>query len=92
MAMAFCVQIVRALEGDISLEDLNDNEGVRPGQSMAFGTAAAAAAATSYKAKAPGPYTHGVERIRQAPTVYSGAVGRPSTIVNDGDESREPHQ
>lgn len=84
-------QIVRALEGDISLEDLND-EGVRPGQSMAFGTAAAAAAATSYKAKAPGPYTHGVERIRQAPTVYSGAVGRPSTIGNDGDESREPHQ
>ncbi|ONM03605.1 GDSL-like lipase/acylhydrolase [Zea mays] len=65
-------QIVRALEGDISLEDLNDNEGVRPGQSMAFGTAAAAA--TSYKAKAPGPYTHGVERIRQAPTVYSGAI------------------
>jgi hypothetical protein len=36
MAMAFWVQIVRALEGDISLEDLNDNEGVRPGQSMAF--------------------------------------------------------
>lgn len=90
MAMAFWVQIVRALEGDISLEDLNDNEGVRPGQSMAFGTAAVAA--TSYKAKAPGPYTHGVERIRQAPTVYSVAVGRPSTIVNDGDESREPHQ
>lgn len=90
MAMAFWVQIVRALEGDISLEDLNDNEGVRPGQSMAFGTADAAA--TSYKAKAPGPYTHGVERIRQAPTVYSGAVGRPSTIGNDGDESREPHQ
>ncbi|XP_040377563.1 proline-rich receptor-like protein kinase PERK4 [Oryza brachyantha] len=30
-------QIVRALEGDVSLEDLN--EGMRPGQSMVFGTA-----------------------------------------------------
>ncbi|CAD6206888.1 unnamed protein product [Miscanthus lutarioriparius] len=77
-------QIVRALEGDISLEDLN--EGVRPGQSMAFGTPAAA----SYKAKAPGPYTSDMERIRQAPMaspVYSGAVvefGRPSTIASEG--------
>ncbi|XP_066366449.1 proline-rich receptor-like protein kinase PERK4 [Miscanthus floridulus] len=77
-------QIVRALEGDISLEDLN--EGVRPGQSMAFGTPAAA----SYKAKAPGSYTSDMERIRQAPMaspVYSGAVvefGRPSTIASEG--------
>jgi hypothetical protein len=30
----FLVQIVRALEGDMSLEDLN--EGVRPGQSALF--------------------------------------------------------
>ncbi|KAG2534837.1 hypothetical protein PVAP13_9NG087946 [Panicum virgatum] len=46
-------QIVRALEGDMSLEDLN--EGARPGQSMTLGTAASE---PSYKAhRAPGRYT-----------------------------------
>jgi interleukin-1 receptor-associated kinase 1 len=68
---------------------------------MAFGTAVAA----SYKAKAPGPYTSDMERIRQAPTaspVYSGAAiefGRPSTIANEGSfchdlspEKGQPHR
>jgi hypothetical protein len=65
------VQIVRALEGDMSLEDLN--EGVRPGQSMAFGTAAA-----GYKPRAPSPYTSDMERIRKMPMAiseYSGSIG-----------------
>ncbi|TVU44764.1 hypothetical protein EJB05_04233 [Eragrostis curvula] len=69
-------QIVRALEGDMSLEDLN--EGVRPGQSMTFGTAASGA---GYKARAPGPYTSDMERIRQVPMAiseYSGTVGELS--------------
>uniref|UniRef100_A0A0A9FMR8 non-specific serine/threonine protein kinase n=1 Tax=Arundo donax TaxID=35708 RepID=A0A0A9FMR8_ARUDO len=76
-------QIVRALEGDMSLEDLN--EGVRPGQSMTFGTAAA-----GYKAKVPGRYTSDMERIRQVPMAipkYSGTVGefgRPSPIGSEG--------
>ncbi|KAF8709931.1 hypothetical protein HU200_029650 [Digitaria exilis] len=81
-------QIVRALEGDMLLEDLN--EGVRPGQSMAFNTAAPVAVA-SYKAcKAPGQYTADMERIRQASMAipeYSGAVtgfGRPSPIRSEG--------
>ncbi|KAF8659406.1 hypothetical protein HU200_058618 [Digitaria exilis] len=81
-------QIVRALEGDMLLEDLN--EGIRPGQSMAFNTAAPAAA-TSYKAcKAPGQYTADMERIRQASMAipeYSGVVtgfGRPSPIGSEG--------
>jgi len=73
-------QIVRALEGDMSLEDLN--EGARPGQSMTLGTAASA---PSYKAhRAPGRYTSDMERIRQAPMEIGecsgGAVtgfGRP---------------
>ncbi|KAJ1293377.1 hypothetical protein BS78_01G063300 [Paspalum vaginatum] len=79
-------QIVRALEGDMSLEDLN--EGVRPGQSMAFGTATAAS--VSYKAQAPGTYTSDMERIRQAPMAipeYSGAAtefGRLSPVGSDG--------
>ncbi|CAN6303343.1 unnamed protein product [Urochloa humidicola] len=79
-------QIVRALEGDMSLEDLN--EGVRPGQSMAFGTATPT---SSYKASsAPGQYTSDMERIRRAPMAipeYSGAVtgfGRASPIRSEG--------
>ncbi|RLN41025.1 proline-rich receptor-like protein kinase PERK4 [Panicum miliaceum] len=80
-------QIVRALEGDMSLEDLN--EGVRPGQSMTFGTAASA---SSYKAdRAPGRYTSDMERIRQAtmaiPEYGGGAVtvfGRPSPTGSEG--------
>ncbi|KAK8444031.1 hypothetical protein SEVIR_9G070300v4 [Setaria viridis] len=82
-------QIVRALEGDMSLEDLN--EGVRPGQSMTFGPAAPVAAAASYNAnRAPGQYTSDMERIRQAPMAipeYSGTVtgfGRPSPIESEG--------
>ncbi|WVZ60742.1 hypothetical protein U9M48_010724 [Paspalum notatum var. saurae] len=86
MAMVFWVQIVRALEGDMSLEDLN--EGVRPGQSMAFGTAASASAL--YKAQAPGAYTSDMERIRQAPMAspeYSDAAtefGRLSPVGSEG--------
>ncbi|PAN44748.1 hypothetical protein PAHAL_9G067200 [Panicum hallii] len=79
-------QIVRALEGDMSLEDLN--EGVRPGQSMTFGTASA----SLYKAnRAPGRYTSDMERIRQAtvaiPEYSGGAVtgfGRPSPVGSEG--------
>ncbi|XP_062212581.1 proline-rich receptor-like protein kinase PERK4 [Phragmites australis] len=93
-------QIVRALEGDMSLEDLN--EGVRPGQSMTFGTSAAGA---GYKATAPGDYTSDMERIRQVPMATpecSGAVaefGRPSPIGSEGSFSddmspvkRQPHR
>ncbi|CAL4919345.1 unnamed protein product [Urochloa decumbens] len=80
-------QIVRALEGDMSLEDLS--EGARPGQSMEFGTAAPA---SPYKASnTPGQYTSDMERIRRAPMAipeYSGAVtgfgGRPSPIRSEG--------
>lgn len=58
MAMVFLAQIVRALEGDMSLEALN--EGVRPGQSMMFGTSGA-----GYKNEAPGSYTSNMNRIGQ---------------------------
>jgi interleukin-1 receptor-associated kinase 1 len=80
------MQIVRALEGDMSLEDLN--EGVRPGQSMTFvGTA------DSYKAsRAPGQYTSDMERIRQAPMAipeYSGAITGFSPIGSEGSFSED---
>lgn len=82
-------QIVRALEGDMSLEDLN--EGVRPGQSMMFGTSGA-----GYKNEAPGSYTPNMNRIRQvamASPEYSGTIGcefgRPSPIGSDGSFSDE---
>lgn len=41
-------QIVRALEGDVSLEDLN--EGVKPGQSSYFGSSSEIYEAGSYSA------------------------------------------
>lgn len=93
-------QIVRALEGDMSLEDLN--EGVRPGQSMLFGSAG-----SGYRKEAPaGSYTSDMNRIRQvamASPEYSGTIGefgRPSPIGSDGPFSdemspvgrRPPHQ
>ncbi|KAL5210976.1 hypothetical protein ABZP36_006599 [Zizania latifolia] len=55
-------QIVRALEGDMSLEDLN--EGVRPGKSMLFDTAAL----ESNLSEAPRPYPSDMNWIRQAAT------------------------
>lgn len=81
--MVSWLQIVRALEGDMLLEDLN--EGMRPGQSMTFGTAAEATS----NARAPGPYTSDMERIRQVPmgiSEYRGIVGqfgRPSPIGSE---------
>ncbi|KAF0928876.1 hypothetical protein E2562_010734 [Oryza meyeriana var. granulata] len=53
-------QIVRALEGDMSLEDLN--EGMRPGQSMMFGTAEAGGSNIS---ETSGLYTFDMDRIIQ---------------------------
>ncbi|KAL6636837.1 hypothetical protein ACP70R_024409 [Stipagrostis hirtigluma subsp. patula] len=85
-------QIVRALEGDTSLEDLN--EGVRPGQSMTFGLSSSLVA--EYKqAMAPGAYTSDTEQIRQVPMAspeYSGAVtefGRSSPVGREGSFSGE---
>ena len=90
---SFLVQIVRALEGDMSLEDLN--EGVRAGQSMLFGTAES----SGFRKEAPaGSYMSDVNRARQvamAGPVYSGAIGeygRPSPIGSDGPFSDEPRQ
>ncbi|KAK3145912.1 hypothetical protein QOZ80_3BG0259120 [Eleusine coracana subsp. coracana] len=81
-------QIVRALEGDMSLEDLN--EGMRPGQSMSFGVAAS----SSYETRAPGPYTSDMQRIRQVPMViseYSGTVGEFDCLSPTGSEPSFSH-
>ena len=49
-------QIVRALEGDVSLEDLN--EGVKPGQSSYFGS-------VSEGCEASGSYSANMKKIRK---------------------------
>ncbi|KAK3149179.1 hypothetical protein QOZ80_3AG0214000 [Eleusine coracana subsp. coracana] len=80
-------QIVRALEGDMSLEDLN--EGMRPGQSMSFGVAS-----SSYETRAPGPYTSDMERIRQLPMAiseYSGSVSEFGRLSPVGSEPSFSH-
>nr|CAD1828219.1 unnamed protein product [Ananas comosus var. bracteatus] len=63
-------QIVRALEGDVSLEDLN--EGVRPGQSMLFSSGSGS------EYEFPSSYTVNMQRIRKvvvASPEYSGEYG-----------------
>nr|CAD1828165.1 unnamed protein product [Ananas comosus var. bracteatus] len=63
-------QIVRALEGDVSLEDLN--EGVRPGQSMLFSSGSGS------EYESPSSYTANMQRIRKvvvASPEYSGEYG-----------------
>ncbi|XP_020167535.1 proline-rich receptor-like protein kinase PERK4 [Aegilops tauschii subsp. strangulata] len=70
-------QIVRALEGDMSLEDLND--GVRPGQSRLFGEEA-------------GSYSSDMNRTKEvavASPEYSGRFGRPSPVSSDRPNSEE---
>ncbi|KAG8098371.1 hypothetical protein GUJ93_ZPchr0013g36644 [Zizania palustris] len=64
-------QIVRALEGDMLLEDLN--EGVRPGKSMLFDTSAL----ESNESESPRPYPSDMNRIRQAAT--GAAAPSPSS-------------
>ncbi|KAJ8470115.1 hypothetical protein OPV22_024458 [Ensete ventricosum] len=64
-------QIVRALEGDVSLEDLN--EGMRPGQSMLFSSG------SDYESNS---YTSSMNRLRKvmiASPEYSGAYDGPIT-------------
>uniref|UniRef100_A0A0D9VZN0 non-specific serine/threonine protein kinase n=1 Tax=Leersia perrieri TaxID=77586 RepID=A0A0D9VZN0_9ORYZ len=82
-------QIVRALEGDMSLEDLN--EGMRPGQSVVFDTAVLG---DDSNGEAPGPYTSDMDRIwlaaAEASPEYSGAiteVGRRGIWPAGGDGS-----
>ena len=63
------LQIVRALEGDVSLEDLN--EGVRPGQSMLFSSG------SDYDSS---PKTSNLNRFRKASLTspeYSGEYNSP---------------
>ncbi|XP_073004961.1 proline-rich receptor-like protein kinase PERK15 [Typha latifolia] len=70
-------QIVRALEGDVSLEDLN--EGMRPGQSMLFSSG------SDYDSSS---YTSNMRRIKKMAMVspeYSGEYSGPMT------EYRQPH-
>ncbi|VAI37328.1 unnamed protein product [Triticum turgidum subsp. durum] len=64
-------QIVRALEGDMSLEDLND--GVRPGQSRLFGEEAGSYSSDMNRAK----------EVAVASPEYSGRSGRPSPVSSD---------
>ncbi|KAL6893979.1 hypothetical protein ACP4OV_008077 [Aristida adscensionis] len=86
-------QIVRALEGDMSLEDLN--EGVRPGRSMTFG------------ASSSGAYTAGMERVSHSPTASTefistvakfgrasppGGLGFFSGEVNPGPVGKQPQR
>ncbi|RRT40266.1 hypothetical protein B296_00058619 [Ensete ventricosum] len=64
-------QIVRALEGDVSLEDLN--EGVRPGQSSLFSSG------SDYESS---PYTSNTNRVRRvvvASSEYSAEYSGPSS-------------
>ncbi|VAI22548.1 unnamed protein product [Triticum turgidum subsp. durum] len=64
-------QIVRALEGDMSLEDLND--GVRPGQSRLFGEGAGSCSSDMNRTKV----------VVVASPEYSGRFGRPSPVSSD---------
>ncbi|KAI4985177.1 putative proline-rich receptor-like protein kinase PERK6 [Hordeum vulgare subsp. vulgare] len=70
-------QIVRALEGDMSLEDLND--GVRPGKSKLFGEEAASYTSDMNHAK----------EVAVASPEYSGGFGRPSPVSNGRPISHE---
>ncbi|EMS68316.1 Proline-rich receptor-like protein kinase PERK4 [Triticum urartu] len=63
--------IVRALEGDMSLEDLND--GVRPGQSRLFGEGAGSCSSDMNRTKV----------VVVASPEYSGRFGRPSPVSSD---------
>lgn len=78
------MQIVRALEGDVSLEDLN--EGMRPGQSMMFSSS------SDYESSS---YNNNMRRIRKMALAspeysgdYSGTVNgyepRHSASSSDG--------
>ncbi|URE01886.1 STYKc [Musa troglodytarum] len=65
------LQIVRALEGDVSLEDLN--EGVRPGQSALFSSG------SDYESS---PYTSNANRVGRvvvASSEYSAEYSGPSS-------------
>uniref|UniRef100_A0A0D9ZDU6 non-specific serine/threonine protein kinase n=1 Tax=Oryza glumipatula TaxID=40148 RepID=A0A0D9ZDU6_9ORYZ len=83
-------QIVRALEGDMSLEDLN--EGMRPGQSMVFGTAETGGSIS----EASGSYTFDMDRIIQEATAARLESGRLDDVSFSGEMSAEwkqpPHR
>ncbi|EAY92026.1 hypothetical protein OsI_13719 [Oryza sativa Indica Group] len=83
-------QIVRALEGDMSLEDLN--EGMRPGQSMVFGTAETGGSIS----EASGSYTFDMDRIIQEATAARLESGRRDDVSFSGEMSAEwkqpPHR
>lgn len=55
-----CMQIVRALEGDVSLEDLN--EGMKPGQGSYFGGGGSSNASSDYEAS---PYSADMKKFRK---------------------------
>uniref|UniRef100_A0A0E0KJM6 non-specific serine/threonine protein kinase n=1 Tax=Oryza punctata TaxID=4537 RepID=A0A0E0KJM6_ORYPU len=76
-------QIVRALEGDMSLEDLN--EGMRPGQSMVFGTAETGGSIS----ETSGSYTFDMDRIVQEATAARLDPGRFSPAGGNGSFSDE---
>lgn len=58
--MHACMQIVRALEGDVSLEDLN--EGIKPGQGSYFGGGGSSNASSDYEAS---PYSADMKKFRK---------------------------
>ena len=80
------MQIVRALEGDMSLEDLN--EGMRPGQSMVFGTEVTGGSIS----EASGSYTFDMDRIIQEATAARLESGRRDDVSFSGEMSAERKQ
>ena len=84
------MQIVRALEGDMSLEDLN--EGMRPGQSMVFGTVETGGSIS----EASGSYAFDMDRIIQEATAARLESGRRDDESFSGEMSAEwkqpPHR
>lgn len=89
------MQIVRALEGDSSLEDLN--EGMKPGQSMAFGSSNGS---SDYDSTS---YTSNMRKFHRAALAshdfgssdYGGATSdyglNPSASSSSGGNSGEIH-
>jgi hypothetical protein len=74
----FSVQIVRALEGDMSLDDLN--EGVKPGQSMV------------YSSDESGNYASNINKLRQVAFESSGEYTNEYSVTGEsGDATRRYH-
>ena len=80
--MSPSVQIVRALEGDALLDDLN--EGVKPGQSMMFSSS------SEYDAGGGGNYTSDISRFRKVAFEsgeYSGEYSNEYSATSESGEA-----